>query len=102
MSEPSCAWIRVQWTESARSGGTWSRDGGSGEREGCCCCQIDVDSLAADSVLEEVEEKETEYFLSGELVVCEDYDVALKEVDLGLEYVKGMLHDSHDIIGNLH
>ena len=36
---------------------------------GSCCCQIDVDSLAADSVLEEVEEKETEYFLSGELVV---------------------------------
>ena len=47
----------------------WNVIQGWGEREGCCCCQIDVDSLAADSVLEEVEEKETEYFLSGELVV---------------------------------
>ena len=43
---------------------------GRGERERglLCCCQIDVDSLAADSVLEELE-KEAEYFLSGELVV---------------------------------
>ena len=42
------------------------RDPGKGR--GSCCCQIDVDSLAADSVLEEVE-KETEYFLFGKLVV---------------------------------
>ena len=42
---------------------------------GSCCCQIDVDSLAADSVLEEVE-KEAEHFLSGELVVF-NIDVGL-------------------------